>query len=237
MNNQEFDQHNIVKGFDRIARRYDQGNDAMTLGLHRKWRQGLCREALRELKKDSRVLDLATGTCDVILELLRRRPDLSITGLDPSEGMLEVGAQKLQQRDVHADLVVGDARTLPFASESFDVVTMAWGIRNVVPYQEGLAEIFRVLRPGGRCYLLESGTPENVWVNGFYQQYSRLLPLIGGKVTGYKRAYEYYQESVNRFPSGQDFLEKLALAKFCEATYRGYFGGIVYLYQARRGAS
>ena len=234
----DFKNYNIVDGFNFIAPAYDLANDAMTLGLHRVWRRTLVRAALEHVPKGGTLLDVATGTGDVILGLLKERADVQVTGLDPSEGMLKVAREKFAKAPLvptdGVTLVVGDARRMPLPDAAFDVVTISWGIRNVRPHAEGLREFLRVLKPGGTLLVLESGRPELKAVELAYRYYARLLPYIGGRVSGYLPAYKYYTHTVEEFPSGKVFVAELHDAGFLKASYRTLGGSIVYLYTAHK---
>jgi demethylmenaquinone methyltransferase/2-methoxy-6-polyprenyl-1,4-benzoquinol methylase len=231
--------YNIVEGFNLIAPAYDLANDAMTFGLHRSWRRKLCRSAARAAPRGGRVLDLATGTGDVLFELAELRPDLELIGLDPSEGMLREARRKHMhlKRNQLKKLTFeqGDGRQLPYPDNSFDVVTISWGIRNIRPFMDGLKEIRRVLRPGGQLFVLESGQPEWRLVRLFYRYYARVLPYIGERLSRYRPAYQYYTASVDSFPSGSDFVARLHEAQFAQPSYQALVGGIVYLYAAAKG--
>lgn len=235
-----FETYRVSDGFDRIAQGYDRANDAMTFGLHRLWRRSLCDTAAGLAAPGARLLDVATGTGDVLIELLRERPDLAATGIDPSAEMLREARRKMERlhagRDHQFDLRQGDCRQLPFAGETFDLATISWGIRNVRPFEAGLREIRRVLKPGGAIVVLESGVPESFLVRAVYSLYKHALPLIGSLVTGYKPAYEFYRESVDRFPCGTQFVDALTEVGFENANYEALAGGIAYLYAAGRPA-
>ena len=228
--------YNIVEGFNIIAPAYDLANDAMTFGLHRLWRRKLITKALHATPQGGSVLDLATGTGDVLLGLVKQRGDINVTGVDPSVGMLDIAKQKLlKHAAVHQSQVtlqVGDGRSLQFPDNTFDTVTISWGIRNIKPFADGLREIHRVLKPGGSIFILESGQPEWKVVSRFYRVYSKLLPYIGSGISGYKPAYQYYTQSVDEFPSGQNFTAELLDRGFLKANYQALIGGIVYLYHA-----
>lgn len=228
--------YNIVEGFNLIAPAYDLANDAMTLGLHRRWRGQLCKRVAKDLRKGARLLDIATGTGDVLFELADLRPDLELLGVDPSAGMLAQARKKHEEKKVHQlkrlDFCQEDARNLRLDDSEFDAVTISWGIRNIRPMTEAFSEIKRVLRPGGRLYILESGQPELKPVRLFYQYYARLLPFIGGRISKYRPAYQYYTSSVNSFPSGSEFVAQLHEAGFVQPESTALAGGIVYLYSA-----
>ena len=234
----DFKGYNVVDGFNNIAPAYDLANDAMTLGLHRLWRKSLCEVASELTPRGGKLLDVATGTGDVILGVVKRRGDISLVGVDPSEGMLEVAKDKIRKHALvsqpQIELKVGDARTLPFEDGTFDTVTISWGIRNVKPFTAGLVEFQRVLKPGGYLIVLESGKPEFKAVRTVYKYYSKLLPLIGGALSGFKPAYQYYTQTVESFPSGRNFVAELFDAGFVNCNYRTLGGSIVYLYTAQK---
>jgi len=230
--------YNVVAGFNLIAPAYDLANDAMTLGLHRLWRAKLCKVAAHLAPPKGRLLDVATGTGDVLLGILKHRGDLLLTGVDPSEGMLAVAREKLNKKATlysdSVDIRSADARNLPFSDASFDVVTISWGIRNVNPFQAGLKEILRVLKPGGSVVILESGKPEFKPIGTAYKYYARLLPYIGGRISGFMPAYRYYTDTVEVFPSGAQFVAELFECGFTKASYNTLGASIVYLYTAQK---
>lgn len=233
--------YNIVDGFNTIAPGYDLANDAMTFGMHRKWRGDLIRRAAKLCPKNGTVLDLATGTGDVAIGVVKHRSDIKVTAVDPAEGMMAVARKKVNERiSIHAkqiDFEVGDARKLRFEDNSFDVVTISWGIRNVRPFSEGLREILRVLKPGGHLLVLESGRPEFKLIGKMYQYYSKLLPYIGGRISGYKPAYQYYVQSADTFPSGKQFIAELLEHGFSTGHYSTKGVGLIFLYQAQKPVS
>ena len=234
----DYKNYDIVDGFDKIAPKYDRGNDAMTLGLHRSWRKKLVKTAAGLTPQGGSLLDIATGTADVVIGVLQERPDIQATGTDPSEGMMEVGRQKIaadpKLQGVNVELKTGDCRELPFDDNSMDTITISWGIRNVLPYQDGLRDMLRVLKPGGHALVLESGTPEFAPMRAFYSLYKNTLPMIGSRVTGYKPAYEYYKQSVDKFTSGRDFIAEMDQIGYQATKYSPLFGGVCYLYQGQK---
>jgi demethylmenaquinone methyltransferase/2-methoxy-6-polyprenyl-1,4-benzoquinol methylase len=234
----DYQNYNIVEGFNSIAPRYDLVNDAMSLGLHRLWRRSFNRQAAQSTPRGGSLLDVATGTGEVILGLLPLRPDLKITGVDPSSGMLDIAREKLERlprpQAQHVELMNGDARNLDFPDNTFDTVTTAWGIRNVQPFVSGLREFRRVLKPGGTLLILESGLPENRFIRFGHELYSKLLPIIGGGLSGFKPAYEYYRHTAENFTSGRDFVAAMQNEDYTATSYHRFFGGIVYLYTARK---
>lgn len=191
--------------FDRIAERYDVINKLMSFGLDRSWRRRTVKAL--ELGPGSSVLDLATGTGAVALEIARQQPAASIIGLDPSPGMLEIGRQNLTAAGLEGriELRQGEAETLPFGDDSFDGVSIAYGIRNVADRDRALREMARVVRPGGRIAILEAtearGNPL-AWGARFWVH--QAIPRIGALLSGAKE-YRYLQSSIAAFPTPDDF--------------------------------
>jgi len=189
--------------FDKIARDYDRMNRLMTLGLDRWWR---CR-AVRELSTFNfqlSTLDVACGTGDMVVELLRH--GCKATGVDLSEEMLAIARRKTAS----ANFQLGDAEALPFADGEFDAVTCAFGVRNFVHLEQGLSEMLRVLKPGGRMVILELATPDSAIIRPFYNLYTKhIIPWLGSRIAGNREAYTYLPESIARFPKGEDFLKKI----------------------------
>ncbi|MDD2366893.1 MAG: bifunctional demethylmenaquinone methyltransferase/2-methoxy-6-polyprenyl-1,4-benzoquinol methylase UbiE [Desulfuromonadaceae bacterium] len=205
----------IQQMFGAIAPRYDFLNRLLSFGIDRRWRT----KAVRLLKynEGSRILDVATGTGDVALEIALRTPrSVKITGADFCQEMVELGALKVAAspyRD-RIDFKVAPCEDLPFANNTFDSVTIAFGIRNVVDRKLGLAEMWRVLRPGGRVIILEFSTPRSHLFRQLYYFYFRqLLPMVGGLFSKYK-AYKYLPDSVLEFPSQSEFSRMIAQAGF-----------------------
>lgn len=185
--------------FDEIARDYDRMNHLMTAGLDRCWRK----RAVQGLH--GKVLDVACGTGDMVVELLRTRhaASLQVTGVDLSEEMLAIAKRKAPQ----AEYRLADAEHLPFGDASFDAVTCAFGVRNFVHLEAGLKEMLRVLKPGGCMVVLELATPDSSLIRPFYNLYTKhIIPWLGSRIAGNREAYTYLPESVERFPKGDAFL-------------------------------
>ena len=181
--------------FDTIAHDYDRMNHLMTLRLDKLWRK----RAVRGLH--GHVLDVACGTGDMVVELLKREAD--VTGADLSQEMLAIAKQKAPS----ATYMVADAEHLPFEDASFDAVTCAFGVRNFVHLEQGLKEMLRVLKPGGRMVILELATPDSPIIRPFYNLYTRrIIPWLGQRLAGSREAYTYLPQSIERFPKGGDFL-------------------------------
>ena len=186
--------------FSRIARRYDLMNGVMTLGMHRSWRRAAARETIPI--PDGPALDLATGTGDLALDLHALHPHREIIAADFAEGMLAIAREKLarEARGRHVHLVAADALALPFDARSFACVTSAFLLRNLADLQQGLAEMRRVCRPGGRVVALEitqSTLPGFTPLFRFY--FHRVVPMVGRLVAGDREAYTYLPQSVDRF--------------------------------------
>ncbi len=209
--------------FNSIAPRYDLLNHLLSMGLDRRWWRRTAqsfRSVLAQPK--ARVLDLCCGTGDLTSALLRLRPSGAepITGLDFSTAMLDRARTKYSQANVV--WVQGDAMHLPYADSSFDLVTSAFGFRNLTNYAEGLAEIHRVLKPGGQIGILEANQPDGLrgWGYGIYFQH--LLPVFGGLISGKREAYRYLPDSVMRFPRPQQMLAMMRDAGFEPCAWDGY---------------
>lgn len=186
--------------FDSIAGRYDLLNRILSFNLDRRWRARAV--AAIGLEPGSRVLDLATGTADVALEVLRQEPQARVVGLDPSPRMLDLGREKVAAAGLgrRIGLESGEAEALPFGDDSFDAATVAWGIRNVVDRPAALAEMARVVRPGGRVVVLESIEPTSGILAPFARAYLRhAVPRLGAWLSK-EHAYKYLQTSIEAFP-------------------------------------
>lgn len=189
--------------FDKIARDYDRMNHLMTAGLDRCWRK----RAVQGLHGN--VLDVACGTGDMVMELLRQ--GCSVTGVDLSKEMMAIAKQKAPQ----AEYRLADVERLPFGEASFDAVTCAFGVRNFVHLEQGLGEMLRVLKPGGRMVILELATPDSSLIRPFYNLYTRrIIPWLGQRLAGSREAYTYLPRSIERFPKGDAFLRLIQNSGF-----------------------
>lgn len=240
----------IRANFDAIAGRYDLTNRVISCGVDLHWRKVAVR-AFSDLPRGGRVLDLACGTCDLSLELLRQRPDARVTGVDLSRTMLDLARPKIAARlavrsargtsagghGAVFPLVNAPAEALPFGDGVFDGAMIGFGIRNVPDFRSGLAELRRVLRPGGRLVVLEFSTPPSrlLWrVYNFY--FFNVLPRIGGLLTGRERAYRYLTHSVAGFPGAADFGRAMEETGFTRVSWRSLTGGIVCVHTGLAGA-
>lgn len=225
------DPKTIQSMFAKVAERYDQANSILSFGIHHIWRSRLVR--LAAVKPGERVLDCATGTGDLAVKLKLSCPDSQVIGTDFCQEMLRHAPQKARDHRVSVQFLWADAMSLPFPDESFDLVTISFGIRNVVEPQKALREMARVLKPGGRVFVLEFGQVDLPGLATLYRFYSeKILPVVGGLVTGQKEAYSYLQKTSASFPCGREFLSYMDQAfPFQNLQYQSLSGGIAYLYR------
>ncbi len=220
--------------FDRIAGWYDFLNHFLSLGIDRRWRRRLVRRL--PLRDGMEVLDVATGTGDLAFTLLRRCR-CRVTGMDVSREMMRVGEKKARRRGLteRVRFVEGAAEVLPFADESFDVVTVAFGVRNFTALERGLREMLRVLRPGGTAAILEFSRPRRQPLKALYGLYLyHLLPLAGRIFSGDPHAYTYLPESIRRFPQREELTAIMEKCGFTHCTYTTFTGGIVSAYYGKK---
>lgn len=228
-----------VRGmFGRVAQRYDLANHLLSGNLDRLWRARMVRRIRPILERPGAlVLDICCGTGDLLLALEGTRRGV-VLGSDFCHPMLVAARQKIARRRAHAVLFEADALYLPVRDSSLDLVTVAFGFRNLANYQAGLVEMRRVLKPGGMAAILEFSQPRNslfAAVYGFYSQ--RILPLIGGALTGSRDAYRYLPESIRKFPSAGELAEDMGRNGFEEVSYEYLTGGVVALHWGVRSAN
>lgn len=224
----------IAKMFNNISYRYDFLNHFLSLGIDRIWR----RSAIRLLSKvqPRHILDVATGTGDFAIQAMTLRPE-KITGIDISEGMLKMGMEKVRKRGLgdKIELLKGDSENLQFPDNTFDAVTVGFGVRNFEDLEKGLAEILRVLRPGAMLVVLEFSRPRKFPMRQLYNFYFRnILPALGRLISKDSSAYTYLPESVEVFPDGTDFENILKKVGFNETTCKPLTFGISSIYTARK---
>jgi len=222
--------------FDRIAPRYDLLNRLLSAGTDVRWRRTTVR--LLALPRGGRVLDLCTGTADLLIEALGRDPAARGVGIDLSSEMLVRGVRKIGRQGMgpRGALASGDAERLPLAAGTFDGAMIAFGIRNVGDPSAALREIHRVLRPEGTVVILEFSNPRGLLGAAYRLYFGRVLPRIGGLVSGDRSAYAYLPASVGRFPSPQAFAGLMEQAGFAAAKPVALTGGIAHVYRGvKRG--
>ena len=215
--------------FDRIAGTYDGLNHGLSLNIDRCWR---CK-TVKLMPPAQHVLDVAIGTADLTIEMLRRGKAQQVTGLDLSDKMMAIGKAKCAKRKLNTAFVHGNAQEMPFADESFDGVTCAFGCRNFSDLDAGLKEMYRVLKPGGQVTILEFSYPTNRVVRAIYDLYfTRVLPGIGRIVSRDKTAYTYLNRSVKSFCWGEAFVQHLHDAGFRNEHFTPLSLGIATIYTA-----
>ena len=236
MSNQllEPSRNEIWKMFDAISSTYDKTNRFMTMGLDLYWRKKM--SFFLPQGKDLSLLDCATGTGDQIISLMQHSSSIKeCVGIDLSEEMISIAQKKIQKQllanQVH--LQIASALELPFKEDTFDCVTMSFGIRNVTSVETCLQEIFRVLKPGGRVLILETSIPKLRLIKMLHIVYLRkILPYIGGWVSKQKKAYQYLNQTTEMFPSGELFCKKLQDTNFKAIQCHPLTLGAVSIYQA-----
>jgi demethylmenaquinone methyltransferase/2-methoxy-6-polyprenyl-1,4-benzoquinol methylase len=232
---EESKKQQVEKMFDRIAFRYDFLNHFLSAGIDIGWRK----RAIKELKRvdPKSVLDVATGTGDMAILASKLLNAEKIIGIDISEGMLEIGKKKIERLGLQQriELLKGDSETIIFNSNSFDAVTVAFGVRNFQDLELGLSEIKRVLRPGGKLIVLECTKPKLPVIKNFYNLYlNSIAPWIGRVISKNKNAYQYLNESVQKFPEGNDFVQILNKLGYKNASCKTLSLGISSIYSGEK---
>jgi demethylmenaquinone methyltransferase/2-methoxy-6-polyprenyl-1,4-benzoquinol methylase len=225
----------VERMFDNIAPAYDTLNHTMSLGIDKWWR----RRAINWLARFSpkRILDVATGTGDFAIVACRRLQPDSLIGTDISEGMMNVGRDKVEKAGLSDKISFAreDCTSLTFNDNMFDAITVAFGIRNFADLDKGLAEMCRVLTPGGHLVILELTTPENFPMKQLYSIYSKVvIPTLGRLLSKDKSAYSYLPQTIKAFPQGEVMTGALSKAGFAEVNYTKLTFGICTLYTATK---
>lgn len=220
----------VATMFNNIAPKYDLLNQLLSLGIHKGWR----RKAIAMLKdvQPKNMLDIATGTGDFAIEAMKLNPD-KVVGIDISEGMLKLGIEKIKKLGLEnkIELKTGDSENMPFDNNAFDAITVGFGVRNFENLDQGIAEIYRVLRPGGKLAVLEFSKPRTFPMKQLFGFYNRFItPTVGRIFSKDNSAYTYLPESVNAFPDGEDFLNVLRKAGFRETKATQVTFGIASIY-------
>ena len=225
------EKQHIGQLFDRIAGTYDGLNHVLSLNIDKRWR----RRAVRMLAPAEQVLDVAIGTADLTIEILRQGKAQHVTGIDLSRGMMAIAEQKVAKRGYapQVQFDYGSAQQMPYADSSFDTVTCAYGVRNFANMDEGLSEMYRVLREGGELMVLEFSYPTNPVIRWGYDLYfTHILPFIGNLFSRDKGAYSYLNRSVKNFPYGEAFCQHLRKAGFTQIKATPLTFGITTIYTA-----
>ncbi len=221
--------------FHSVANRYDIMNDLMSVGMHRIWKDAMVTGvAPPSSTKSFNTLDVAGGTGDIAFRIVERGgPNVHTTVFDINSSMLEVGKSRAikQGLDNKLTFIEGNAEVLPFESNSFDVYTVAFGIRNVPQMEKAIAEAYRVLKHGGHFLCLEFSEVEMPLLDKFYEQWSlQAIPRIGQAITGDKDSYQYLVESIAKFPNQQKFADAISAQGFEKVSWKNFTGGIVALH-------
>jgi len=221
--------------FDNIAGKYDFLNHLLTIGIDKIWRRNLIK--ILKQNKPTKILDIATGTGDLAIQASRSLENAQITGLDISQGMLDVAIKKIKKHNLENQIkmIYGDSEKMPFEDNSFDAIMVAFGVRNFANLDQGLKEMNRVLKPGGTLLILEFSNPKNVifkFVFNIYFKY--ILPLIGRLTSKDPKAYKYLFESVQAFPAYDNFLRIMSKADFKSNNYKIQTLGICSIYHGKK---
>ena len=235
-NEEQSKKEQVEQMFDNIAPTYDRLNHVLSFNIDRIWRKRVMHIVRRH--KPQLVMDIATGTGDLAIAMAKRIDDVRIMGVDLSEEMLRVAQGKVLKLGMaeRISLTKGDAENLDMvASESVDAVTVAFGVRNFENLEQGLGELYRTLKPGGKLIVLEFSIPRNKLVRWVYAQYShRLLPRIGAMISKDRKAYDYLPDSVEEFPSPERFSAMLLGVGFADVKAKSQSFGIAHIYEATK---
>ena len=224
----------VATMFDNIAGNYDFLNHFLSLGIDIFWRKRLVRKLLKQ--KPQNILDVATGTADLAIAMMKIKP-FNVVGIDISNGMLEVGRKKIKQQDLEKTIQLqqADSEDLPFKDATFDAVTVSFGARNFENLQKGLSEMARVLKPGGKIYILEFSKPTLLPFKQLYDFYFKfVLPLIGKLLSKDNAAYTYLPESVKAFPHGKELNSIIENCGYTNAKNHPLTMGIASIYTAQK---
>ncbi|MBO7185671.1 MAG: bifunctional demethylmenaquinone methyltransferase/2-methoxy-6-polyprenyl-1,4-benzoquinol methylase UbiE [Alistipes sp.] len=235
-NEEQTKKEQVEQMFDNIAPTYDKLNHIMSLNIDRVWRRRVMRIVRRS--KAHKIMDVATGTGDLAIAMAKRVDRIQILGVDLSEEMLAVAREKVRKQGLEERIMLekGDAENLVMvADESVDAVTVAFGVRNFENMEQGLRELYRTIKHGGKLVVLEFSMPKNRLVRWIYRQYAhRLLPYVGGMISKDRRAYTYLPDSVEEFPAPEKFAQILKDVGFTKVRLRRQSFGIAYIYEATK---
>ena len=225
----------VAKMFDTISEDYDGLNRMISFGIDVKWRKK--EVTLVGQANPKKVLDIATGTGDLAINIAKKTQDAKIIGLDISKGMLEVGKEKISKENLseNIEMILGDSENIPFEDNSFDAITVAFGVRNFETLEKGLAEIYRVLKPKGVFVVLETSVPTKIPFKQFYKFHgSVILPLLGKLFSKEASAYSYLSESASKFPYGETFNIILRKIGIIEVENKAQTFGVATIYTATK---
>lgn len=225
----------IRKLFDNIAPDYDKLNHILSMNIDKGWRKKAVK-VIVDKESPLNILDVACGTGDFTIEIAQKAAKGStITGIDLSEGMMKIGREKIAAAGVDAQMVQGDCENLPYSDGEFDRISVGFGVRNFEHLELGLSEMCRVLKKDGKLVVLELSVPSNPLIRWCYKLYFlKILPAVGGWISGDRGAYEYLPASVLRFPAPDVFMEMMRNAGFSKVTHRSLTFGICRMYKIGR---
>lgn len=229
--------HQVKRMFETIAFSYDFQNSFLSLRRDLYWRRTLAKSI--RARGEARILDAATGTAEVAVEICKLHPRAQVVGVDFSPKMLAIGHKKVRSKnlDDRIHLSIGDGRRLPVKSASVDVVTIAFGIRNIEERRQVLTEFTRVLKPGGQLLIMEFDYPDDLVLGSLYRLYfDHVLPMVGNWLSRTDYAYSYLAHSVEAFPAEQEFLREIAGAGCTHLAVKKLTYGIAKIYSAIRGS-
>ncbi|MGM1430600.1 bifunctional demethylmenaquinone methyltransferase/2-methoxy-6-polyprenyl-1,4-benzoquinol methylase UbiE [Sphingobacterium lactis] len=231
-NQQDGKKEQVADMFNNISKTYDMLNRFMTMGIDTIWRK----KAIRSLAplKPQYILDVATGTGDFAIDSIKILNPKKIIGVDISQGMLDVAKEKIAKKGLQDqfEVTLGDSENLPFADETFDAVTVAFGVRNFENLEKGLSDIRRVLKPGGKAIVLELSNPTAFPIKQLFNIYfHKITPAMGKLISKDNRAYEYLPESVAKFPDGERFAAITKQVGFSKCTVRPQTFGFCTIYE------
>ena len=220
--------------FDSISGQYDLINNLLTFGLHNKWKSEIVKIAKK--KNPRKILDMATGTADIAI-MLSNIKNCEIIGLDISSKMIEIGKRKINSLNLYKkiSLDIGDAENIKYADDTFDIVTVGYGVRNFENLNKGLNEIYRVLKKNGTLIILETSLPKNIFINFIYSIYVIIyVQLIGKLFSKNFKAYSYLKSSAKIFPFGEKFKKILLDSSFVDVQFKEKFFGASTIYIAQK---
>jgi len=232
--NSESKKEQVAQMFDNIANRYDFLNSLLSLGIHKGWRKK-CVNILKS-KQPKVILDVATGTGDFAIECSKLNPT-KVIGVDISEGMMSFGREKLKKLKLDSLITLenGNAETLSFGDNTFDAIVVGFGVRNFQNLEKGLANLHRILKPGGQLVILEFSYPTNWFIKTVYNFYfSYITPLIGKIFSNDNRAYTYLTESIKAFPNNQNFVAILNELNYKHTNFKSLSFGVASIYSAEK---
>lgn len=224
----------VGKMFDDISSSYDFLNHFLSLNIDKLWRKKMVQ--MIKLESPAKIIDIATGTSDMAISVLKAIPHSHITGIDISEGMIKIGNQKALKYlfSNQINLIKASAEEIPFDQNHFDAAMVSFGVRNFFNLEKGLLEINRIVKPGKKIFILEFSKPKGFFSFIYFGYLKIILPLIGRHMSKHKNAYQYFRNTILEFPDSEDFLKLLYDAGFVNCKQKRLSGGIATIYSATK---